>query len=120
MTDEALPVLDQAQVADLLALDQGKGALFAKFVGLFIDATPARIQKMRAQSESADLVALANSAHSLRGTAGNVGAVRLSSVLERIESAAKGGDSGRAIQAVGLLEAEFAAARAALFVASNA
>ena len=119
MTNEPAPVLDPAQVADLFSLDKGKGALFAKFIGVFFDTAPERMLKIKALAQYGNLAGLAESAHSLRGAAGNVGAARFSVLLERIERAARGGDTITAAQEVTLLDTEFSAARAALLAATN-
>lgn len=119
MTDDAIPVLDLEQVAELSALDQGRGALLTRFVDLFVAGTGERIARIRKHSESAEAVDLAEAAHSLRGAAGNVGAVRFASVLQRIEVAAIGRDLGAAGAYVALLEAEFALTRSALLAASG-
>jgi HPt (histidine-containing phosphotransfer) domain-containing protein len=119
MTDHHGPLLDQAQLAELAALDEGRGALLTRFVDLFVAGTGERIARIRRHAESAEAAALAEAAHALRGAAGNVGAVRLAGVLERIEAAALGRDLGAAGAAVALLDAEYAAARAALLAATG-
>src|SRR4051812_11086938 len=118
MTNEAIPVLDSEQVADLVALDNGQGAVFAKFVGLFVAGTPLRIAKLRDHSKSADLHALAETAHSLRGASGNLGALRLCGLLEKIETAARAGDLGAATTLIASLDAEYGLTQAALMAAS--
>lgn len=117
MIDDTIPVLDLAQVAELVALDQGRGALLAQFVDVFVAGTGERIDRIRRHSESAEAASLADEAHALRGAAGNVGAVRLARVLERIEVAAIGRDLGAAGAAIALLDAEYAATRTALLAA---
>jgi HPt (histidine-containing phosphotransfer) domain-containing protein len=113
MTDTTV-VLDQRQVADLLALDGGNGALLSAFVNAFTAGAEVRIAHIRVHAEAQDAAALAEQAHSLRGAAGNVGAVRLAALLEQVESAAKRGDLGAASALAAGLEAEFALAKAAL------
>lgn len=117
MIDDTIPVLDQAQVAELVALDQGRGALLAQFVDVFVAGTGERIDRIRSHAASAEAADLAEAAHALRGAAGNLGAVRLARVLERIEVAARGRDLGVAGAAVALLDAEYAATRTALLSA---
>jgi len=117
MTDH--PLLDLAQIADLIALDQGRGALLTRFVDLFVAGTGERIALIRRHADSAEAVDLAEAAHALRGAAGNVGAIRFARVLERIEVAALGRDLGAAGAAVALLDAEYAATRAALLAATG-
>src|SRR6476469_9717060 len=119
MTDHAAPLLDQAQIADLVALDQGRGALLTRFVDLFVAGTGERITRIRQHVESAEAAALAEAAHALRGAAGHVGAVRLAGVLERIEIAAKGSDLAAAGAAAALLDGEYAATCSALLAATG-
>jgi histidine phosphotransfer protein HptB len=118
MTDQqATPVLDLEQVAELFALDQGSGRMFARFVDLFVSRTGERILKLHEHAKTGNAAALAEGAHSLRGASGNVGAVRLSALLARIEIAAKKPDLATAADAVALLDAEYAVTRAALLAA---
>ena len=119
MTDHAGPLLDHAQLAELAALDQGRGALLTRFVDLFVAGTSERIARIRRHAEAAEAADLAEAAHALRGAAGNVGAVRLAGVLERIEVAAIGCDLGAAGAAVALLDAEYTAACSALLAATG-
>src|SRR5476649_2138420 len=103
MTDRPGPLLDLAQLEDLVALDQGRGALLTRFVDLFVAGTGERIDRIRRHAQAAEAADLAEAAHALRGAAGNVGAVRLASVLERIEVAAIVCDLGMAGAAIALL-----------------
>ena len=62
MTDHIAPLLDPAQIADLVALDQGRGALLTRFVDLFVAGTGERIDRIRQHIESAESAALATRA----------------------------------------------------------
>src|SRR4051812_24104756 len=108
------PVLDEAHVAELIALDQGRGALFRRFADLFVSGTGARIALLVAHARDGNLGALAEAAHSLRGASGNVGAVRFSGSLQRIEAAARSGDTSATAALVAMLDAEYAVTRDAL------
>jgi len=114
MTKDPIPVLDERQVADLVGLDRGKGALFSGFVSAFTAGAAARIAVLRQQANGAECAALADSAHALRGAAGNVGAARLAALCEQIEAAGRRQDMGSARALAALVEAEYAAARDAL------
>ena len=114
MTSEASPVLDSDHVADLVALDKGAGAVFRRFVDLFVTKAPERMALLAKCEADADCVSLAETAHSLRGAAGNVGAFRLAALLGRIEAAGKTSDLPAARVALALLDAEYAETRAAL------
>lgn len=114
---ESTPALDAEHVADLLALDKGKGAVFARFVDLFVTKSPERIAEIRRLAEGGDLAGLAEAAHTLRGGAGNVGAFRLAVLLGRIEAAGKTADHAAAHSSLALLDAEYGATRDALLAA---
>jgi HPt (histidine-containing phosphotransfer) domain-containing protein len=114
---DATPVLDAEQVADLIALDQGRGAVFAQFVDALLAGADARIARLRQQADCADTAALAATAHAFTGSAGNLGAARLACLLGRIEAAGKRRDVAAVQDLLGLLDAEYAAARAALLAA---
>ena len=117
MTSEASPVLDADHVADLVALDKGAGAVFRRFVDLFVTKAPGRMALLAKCAADADCHSLAETAHSLRGAAGNVGAFRLAVLLGRIEAAGKTSDLANVRAELELLEAEYAATRAALLEA---
>lgn len=119
MTGEAVPLIDPAHVAELIALDGGNGALFARFVDLFVARTPQRVAEMNACAGAGNLASLAEAAHSLRGAAGNLGAFRLALLLGRIEAAGKTGDISAARDQLALLDAEYDATRAALIAAAQ-
>ena len=114
MTSEASPLLDDSQVEDLVALDKGAGAVFRRFVDLFVSKAPERMALLAKYAGDADCLNVAETAHSLRGAAGNVGAIRLAVLLGRIEAAGKTNDLPAAKAALFLLDAEYAATRQAL------
>ena len=119
MTTEATPLLDAMQIADLMALDQGRGAVYARFVEAFLSGAGARMAQLKAHAGSADMPALATAAHALMGSAGNIGAARLAALFGRIEKAGKLEDLAAAQGLLALLDAEFAAAREALLAAAR-
>ena len=114
MTSEASPLIDAEHVADLVALDKGAGAVFRRFVDLFVSRAPERLAELERHAKAADTSNLAEAAHSMRGAAGNVGAIRLAGVLGELESAAKKGELEAARKILAALDAEYAATRAAL------
>ena len=118
MTDDTHPLLDPAQVADLLALDRS-GALLAQFVDLFVADAGGRIAQIGRHAGAAEGPALADAAHALRGAAGNLGATRFARLCERIEVAAKAGEFEAARAAVVLLDEEYGATRDALLAATG-
>ena len=119
MSADSDSVLDAMQVAELMALDRGQGAVFAKFVNVFLSGAKDRIVQLRGHAESADASALADAAHALRGASGNLGAVRLSDLCMRIEIAGRRQDMDAAVELIALLDAEYALARGALLAAAG-
>ena len=117
MTNEASPLIDAAHIADLVALDQGRGAMFAQFVDLFLSNVEDRIARLHDHARLADAPALADAAHALRGAAGNVGATAFADLCGGIESAAKVRDLEAAAAAISALEMGYEATRMALVAA---
>lgn len=118
MTSEPVPLLDASHVADLFELDQGRGAVFRRFVDMFVTKAPERLALLAKCTEEGDCYNLTETAHLLRGGAGNVGAFRLAVLLGRIEAAGKTGDLAAVKAALALLDAQFAETRAALLDAA--
>ncbi len=114
MTSEASPLLDAEHVADLVALDKGKGEVFRRFVDLFVAKAPERMALIAHCAKEFDCRSMADAAHALRGAAGNIGAIRLAGLLGRIEAAGRTGDLPAAQAFLALLDAEYAATLAAL------
>lgn len=118
MPNDAIPVLDAAQVADLMGLDKGTGEVYGKFVTTFLAGADGRIAQIRSHAEAADMAALSGAAHMLAGSAANLGAARLAALLIRLEGIGKRRDGAAAIELLGLLDLEFALAREALLAAA--
>lgn len=114
---DSSPVLDALQVADLMALDHGRGTLYARFVSAFLEGAEERMVQIRGHAESADAAALGAAAHAFRGVAGNVGAARLGALLERIEIAAARREIDAAKGMLTALDKEYHCARQALLAA---
>ena len=84
-------MLDQTVIAGLKELrEPGQPDPLAELIELFFrDARP-RLQKMEAALAAKDFSALAAAAHSLKGSASNLGARRLASLCASLETEAKG------------------------------
>ena len=119
MAAEAVPLIDALQVADLMALDRGRGAVYKRFVDAFLSGAGGRIAELKALAGSGDAIALAAAAHALMGSSSNVGAARLAALFGRIEAAGKKGDLAAAGKLLNLLDEEHAAAREALLKLVN-
>jgi HPt (histidine-containing phosphotransfer) domain-containing protein len=88
----------------------------AELIDLFLHETPERLREMRTAITQYNADALSHAAHSLRGCAGSIGAVRMASLCEELEENAE----RRALQVSSRLlkeiETEFDKARQALEV----
>jgi two-component system sensor histidine kinase/response regulator len=67
----------------------GKDVLVARMVGMFVANAPARLAAMRAAVDSSDSDGVVRAAHSLKSSAGQLGAIRLQGMLAAIEADAR-------------------------------
>jgi CheY-like chemotaxis protein/HPt (histidine-containing phosphotransfer) domain-containing protein len=86
----AVPVLDPDTV-NLLVVP-GDASSLTELVDLFRSDGGARLAALQASSVTGDVRALMAAAHTLKGSAGNLGGRRLAMLVGRLESAAKSGD----------------------------
>jgi two-component system, sensor histidine kinase and response regulator len=91
---------------ELLKRVDGDSALLAEIVDLFVQDAPRQIGEIRNAIEQGDTTRLYNAAHTLKGSAGNFGAERVTLVAERLEVRAKEHDLRTAAQVLVTLEAE--------------
>ena len=89
--------------------EEGKSLL-----GLFLEATPEDIGRLRAELERGDLEGAARTAHSIKGAAGNACASLMSGRAKELQLAAKDGDAVRASVLFAELESAFEQARQAI------
>ncbi len=88
------PVLDPATWASLRALDDD-GAFLDEVIDLFVDDARPRVERVRTALLAGDLQAARTAAHSLRGSAGNIGATAVATLPKDIEQAL---DAGQAFE----------------------
>jgi HPt (histidine-containing phosphotransfer) domain-containing protein len=98
--------------AGLARLHQIGGAAFVKrMIDLFLEEAPDRLIAARKGEETGDLVAIAEAAHSLKSSAHNFGASRLSRIAAEIESRTRANKSENLSSLLGEFEAAYEAAR---------
>lgn len=73
----------------------GKDKLVRNMTERFEASAPARLSAMRASAEAGDPAGTASSAHSLKSSAGQLGAVAFQRLCQEIEQAAERGDAAR-------------------------
>ncbi len=88
-----LPLLDQVTLGRLRAvqLDAGGADLVSELAQLFISEGQTRLEQLSSALEASDAKALKAHAHSLKGSASTLGALRLSSACKELEKTAQDG-----------------------------
>lgn len=109
------PILDPESIDNLRALGaEGDDSFLKEIIGIFIDDTPQRIQELRTAFAAGDQPTFSRAAHSIKGSASNLGAMRLRAVAEKLEHESKQNGIAGLEQAIPALEAEFETARVEL------
>jgi CheY-like chemotaxis protein len=89
---DAMPVLDRAGLFER-AMDDAQ--LAADLLEAFLHEYPAMRESLRAAIGGHDVIAAMNLAHTIKGAAGNVGALRVALSAARLEQQAASGPAGR-------------------------
>jgi HPt (histidine-containing phosphotransfer) domain-containing protein len=84
------PIIDQARVNDLISLSPDGAALMYQLKAMFLTTAPRKISSIKAGLGKSDYVAVRKEAHALKSTSANLGAKRLSRVLDLIEHTSPG------------------------------
>ncbi len=107
-----IPVLDISVMAAIRALgDPGEPDVYAEVARLFLVDVPIHLSSLAAAIARADADSVWQIAHRLRGSALELGAVRMAPLCAAIEHAARAGSLEHASAQAESLEREFAAAR---------
>lgn len=87
--------LSEDPVLDGVALDRlrsiGGGDLVRRMIELYLDGGPGRIRNVTEGAAAGDISAVERAAHSIKSSAGNLGAIRLQRTAEALEAAAAAG-----------------------------
>ena len=86
-----LPLLDEAQLQQLLDLDEGKVTLLGEMVALFKAETPQRLKAIQEGIEAGSASAVREAAHALKGASGLMGAQLVFALARDLEMKAKTG-----------------------------
>lgn len=85
-----LPIVDPEAIANLRALSPDDGDAFLKeILAIFIDDTPVRLAELHSKRAAGDASSFVRAAHSIKGSASNVGASELRALAEKLEHQAK-------------------------------
>lgn len=106
--------LDPEAIDNIRSLGGGDPEGFLReIIEIFLTDTPARMNDMSATLAAQDLAGFSRAAHSIKGSAANLGAVSLKAAAENAESACRV-DLAAGATALDALRAEFVRTRQAL------
>lgn len=109
------PVLDPAVIENLRQLTPpGEPDVLAEVLELFLQDVPRRLTRLRASCDAGDAAELHKTAHSLKGSAGNIGAPAMFAICHQLDDQARAGDLSDAKRLIDALEAEFARVEVAI------
>ncbi len=112
MTDT---VLDMTIVDELLELsDDGDPELLLDLIEMFLEDGPTKVRAVSEGLSSQDFEKLQQAAHSLKGSAGNLGAHDLQETCDQLQSVSQNHDLNKVRELANDLETHFTRARAAL------
>jgi len=104
----AMPMLDDASIAALRDPELGGDPEFLmEVVEAFMGDTPPRLEALRASLAGGDAEAIGRAAHSLKGSSGNFGALRMQTLCADIERLSRAGELEPLESLVAQLEAEY-------------
>ena len=96
---EQWPRLDMDSIAQIRDLETVRPGLLAKLAASFESSGPQLLEQIRGALDCGDLAAARVAAHTLKGTAAGLGALRLSECARRLEQACAGDDPGAGARA---------------------
>jgi HPt (histidine-containing phosphotransfer) domain-containing protein len=107
--------LNRSYIDELRALQKTASPNFLRdLIDLFLKETASQLVELRGSLERKDAARLQGIAHKLKGSTGNLGAEKLSSICARLQQLAPAGDWPGSEALVGGIEQEFAAVKAGL------
>lgn len=86
----------------------GEPDVLAQVLSLFLQEVPKRIERLEAAWQSGDHAEVHRAAHSLKGSAGNIGAQSMFAVCRDLDDLAQAGDLTKSADLVAALAREYA------------
>ena len=107
------PVLDHAVLENLRGLQEpDEPDLLAELVEVFGQDVPPRLETLREALQDGDAGAIERAAHTLKGSAGNLGVARMAETARLLEESGRSGDLSAVPALLQRLDADFEEARA--------
>ena len=105
------PAIDPAAICNLRALGGKDPGFLREIVAIFLSDMPARIAELEAGLAAGEAGKFMRAAHSIKGSAANLGATRLQEAAKRLESQASQSGTTLAGPILAEIVVEFARAR---------
>ena len=107
-------IIDRSVLDELRSLAGPDDDLVTEVIGVFLAEAPGQVRSVNEALASRNAAAIQRAAHGLKGSALGIGARQLAAIVAAVETAARAGDTERAISAAAALDAALGAAGAAL------
>jgi HPt (histidine-containing phosphotransfer) domain-containing protein len=115
MTSPTANIIDEAILDAYRALQEpGQADVVTEFIDIFLEDLPARLSQLKTAVTSGDAKAVRSAAHALKGSGSSIGATRLASVCNELETLGRAGSVDGADLLVASVEVEATAAAGAL------
>jgi HPt (histidine-containing phosphotransfer) domain-containing protein len=102
-------VLDETVIATLRQLTPpGEPDVLTEVLEMFLQEFPPRLERLRIAWAAGNIEDMYRSAHSLKGSAGNIGAQRLFGVCAQLDDMGRAGDLAKSAPLVDALADEYA------------
>jgi histidine phosphotransfer protein HptB len=104
--------IDPEAIENLKALNPDDDNAFLKeIIGIFLEDTPQRIAELKQCLVSFDQPTFTRAAHSIKGSASNLGAIKVRALAEKLEHQSRNSGLNGLESLMGSLESEFAIAK---------
>ncbi|MCU0791603.1 MAG: Hpt domain-containing protein [Opitutaceae bacterium] len=115
MSQSPAVIIDQEAIENLRALgDEGDDTFLREIIGIYLEDVPQRIADLKGARASDDRALYVRSAHTIKGSSANVGAVEMKNLSEKIEHRAKVSPLSELDSELDELQAAFVRAKQAL------
>lgn len=107
------PAVDEIVIEQLASITDGQGlSVLGELLNAFLSAVPDRLQALDRAAGAGEMVAVADQAHALTGSAASFGARGMADLCRELRVAAQAGDQEATRRLVSALHAEFLKVRA--------
>jgi HPt (histidine-containing phosphotransfer) domain-containing protein len=105
---EDQPPVDEGVIEQLASITDGQGySVLGELLNAFLSGVPGRLESLDRAAAAGEMVAVADQAHSLTGSAASFGAAGMADLCRELRVAAQAGDRLAATRLVEALHAEF-------------